>query len=137
MSFTIECIFDQESGIDGMDPLGKLAVSDGSSEISIDPTFFDSWLAALVEVLPRLRTTNHVVVEIPEEPKSLAIEVASDGRLILSYDGQLAVASAYKEFEFALRVAVSKFLDTLNNSPESFQNQGIEPIRRFFATNPN
>jgi hypothetical protein len=133
----INCIFDEECGPGGMDPLGKLVISDGRSRIVIEPTYLDSWLASFIEALNRLRTTNHVNVEISEELKPVRIDVTADGHLAISYKDQQTVADGPKEFELALREAVNSFLDVLKNSPEASQNRFIDPIRRFWATNQN
>jgi hypothetical protein len=120
-----------------MDPLGRLVIADGQSEVVVEPTYFDSWLAALIDALPRLSSSRHVSVAIPEEPKPLEIDVSSNGHLVISYKEQKTVAQGKKEFESALRLAVSSFLDVLKNSPEASRNRGIDPIRRFWATTQN
>jgi hypothetical protein len=137
LSLTIQCIFDEEVGPSGMDPLGRLVIADGQSEVVVEPTYFDSWLAALIDALPRLSSSRHVSVAIPEEPKPLEIDVSSNGHLVISYKDQKTVAQGKKEFESALRLAVSSFLDVLKNSPEASRNRGIDPIRRFWATTQN
>jgi len=120
-----------------MDPLGKLAISDGSSTITIEPTYFDSWLTALIESLSRLKSNNHVLVEVQEEPKPLRIDVAADGGLVISHEGHEVIAGGWKEFEAALRTAVNAFLEGISNCPDSAQNRNIDPIRRFWATTRN
>jgi hypothetical protein len=137
LALTIQCIFDEEFGPGGMDPLGRLVISNGESEIAIEPTYFDSWLTALIDALPQLSTAGHVSVAVPEEPKPLEIDVSSDGHLVISYKDQKTAAQGRKEFEFALRSAVGSFLAALRNSSEASQNRGIDPIRRFWATTQN
>jgi hypothetical protein len=134
---TIKCIFDEESGRSGMDPLGKLVVSDGHSSIVIEPTFLDSWLAALIDALPRLRTTNHVSVEAPEEPNTLQIDVTFDGHLAMLYKDQKVSAEGARDLELALRAAVGAFLNELKNCAEASQNRDLVPLRRFSVTTQN
>jgi hypothetical protein len=120
-----------------MDPNGTLAISDGSSTITIEPTYFDSWLTALIESLSRLKSNNHVFVEVQEEPKPLQIDVAADGSLVISHEGHKVIAGGRKEFEVALRTAVNAFLEAISDCPDSAQNRNIDPIRRFWATTQN
>lgn len=134
---TIKCTFDEQTGRDGVDPLGALVISNERSRIVIEPTFFDSWLASLIEALPRLRNPGRVTIEIHEEPNPIEIEVASDGRLAISYKDQKTVAENTGDFESALRAAAGSFLAALKDAPETWQNRGIDPIRRFWATTQN
>jgi len=134
---TISCIFDEDFEPGGMDPLGKLVISDGESRIVVEPTYLDSWLASFIGALSRPRTTDHVSVEISEEPKPIQIDVTEDGHLAISYKDQKTFAKGPKEIEVALRAAVHSFLDVLKNSPEASQNRFIDPIRRFSATTQN
>ncbi len=134
---SIKCTFDEELGPCGMDPLGRLVISDGHSEIVIDETYLDTWLAGLIGALDTLRSSDHVSVQA-EEPKPIEIVVAEPSRhLIISYDQQRVVASGLKELEFALRVAVTLFLESLRDDPEASQNRDIDPIRRFHTTTHN
>jgi len=133
----IQCIFDPESGRSGLDPLGRLAISDDNSEIVVDPTYFDSWLAALIDAFQRIQTTNHVVVEVSEEPKPLQIDISANGQIVFSYEGREVGASGRKEFENALSAAANSFLNELKESPGVSQNRFIDPIRRFVVTTRN
>lgn len=119
-----------------MDPLGKLVISDGDSEISIDTTYLDSWLAALIDGLQQLSATGHVRVDT-EEPKPIEIDVVPEGHLLISYKGKQVVAEGLKELELALRAAVSDFLAGIEDCPEASQNRLIDPIRRFWVTTQN
>jgi hypothetical protein len=134
---TINCIFDQESEPDGMDPLGDLVISDGLSRIVIETTYLDCWLASSIEAINGLRLRKHVSVEIEEEPHPIEIDASADGHLTISYEKQKIAAEGPKELELALRVAVKSFLDALKNSPEASQNRFIDPIRRFWLTTKN
>jgi hypothetical protein len=129
---TLKCIFDVETGLDGTDPLGSLIISDERSRIVIEPTFFDSWLVSLIGALPRLRAPGRVNVEIDEEPYPIEVEVAVGGHLVISYRGQKALAENVREFESALRTAVSAFLAAIESTPTAWQNRDIDPIRRFW-----
>ncbi len=132
----INIAFDEELGPGGLDPLGKLIISDGETEILIDTTYLDSWLTGLIDGLQQLRTKTHVIVE-SEEPTPIEMDIATDGRLIISHNGKKVVAGGLKELEFALRIAVNRFLSDLKDSPEASQNRLIDPIRRFWATTQN
>jgi hypothetical protein len=133
---TISCIFDEESGRDGMDPLGKLVISDGQSEFTIEVTYLDSWLAGLVGALEKLKAGKEVTVET-EEPKPIQIEVGRQGCLQITYDGTVVRAVGPKEFEVALRAAVGSFLNTLKDVPDAWRNRDVDPIRRFWVTTQN
>jgi hypothetical protein len=133
---TIRYTFDKEFGPGGMDPLSKIIIEDERSQITIENTYLDSWLAALIDTLPRLPTTGHIRVET-EEPKPMEIEMAADGSVTMSYQDQRVVAKSRKELELALRSAVSAFLAELEACPDASQNRLLEPIRRFWATTEN
>jgi hypothetical protein len=120
-----------------MDPLGKFVLTDGQSWIVIDSTYLDSWLSSLISALNRLRSTDRVTVEISEEPDSIEIVVAADGKLRLSYKNQNVSADSLKELEVSLRAAVGSLLNVLNNLPDTSQNRFIDPIKRFWATTQN
>lgn len=137
MSFRIRCDFDPESGRSGIDPLGKLVISDGQSEILIAPTFFDSWLAALIDALERLRSSDHANVEVSEEAEPILVEVSTDGHLVFSHKDRKVIAEGPKEFENALFQAAKSFLDELQDSPDVWRNRFIDPIRRFVMTSRN
>ena len=131
---TINCIFDEDFEPGGMDPLGKLVISDGQSRIVVESTYLDSWLGSFIAALPRLSRTARASVEIAEEPRPIQIDATEDGRLAISYKDQKILAKGPTEIELALRAAVNSFLDVIKNSPEASQNRFIDPIRRFWAT---
>jgi hypothetical protein len=133
---TIGCTFDEELGPGGVDPLGDVTISDGHSQIRIENTYLDSWLAALIDALQRLPSTPHVSVET-EEPKPMQIDVAPDGSVPLTYNGQKVVARDRKELEFAVRSAANAFLEGLKNCSDASQNRILDPIRRFSVTTEN
>jgi hypothetical protein len=133
---TIECSFDEEFGPVGMDPLGKIAIADEHSQILIENTYLDSWLAALIDTLHRLSTIGRVSLET-EERDSMEIEAAPDGNIAISYRDQKLTAKSRRELELALRSAVNAFLEEIKLCPDVSQNRIIDPIRRFWATTEN
>jgi hypothetical protein len=133
---TIDCTFDEEFGPDGIDPLGKLRISDENCEIAIDITYLDSWLASLIDALHLLKTAKCAKFET-EEPKPIEIELAADGHLTIAYRETKVVAGSLREFELALKAAVSRFLDSLKDLPSASQNRTLDPIRRFWVTTAN
>lgn len=74
---TIKPIIDQEDGIDEIDVLGDLLISDTISTIVLKDTFLDSWFGALIETNTKLRNADQVVVNVPEEPESIRMQFPS------------------------------------------------------------
>jgi hypothetical protein len=134
--FKIDCRFDEESGLDGIDPLGTLTFSDGEAEIAIEVTYLDSWLAGLIDALLQVNDNSHARVET-EEPKPLEIEATTSGRLVISYEGRSVTAEGVKELEFALRAAAAHFLGALADVEGVSQNPTIDLIRKFSLTTPD
>ena len=75
MALKILCVFDPEFEPNGMDPLGALTISDGTSRIAIEVTYLDSWLKAIIESLARLRPSSEISIEVPEEKTPLHVKV--------------------------------------------------------------
>ena len=134
---TIDCIFDEESGLDAADPLGILMISDGQSELRIHNTFLDSWLIALIDALHSLHALKQFLIEVPEEQKSIGLKVFDDGKIEMSYGGKTIVAGERSEFDRALRLAARKFLVGVDSVAAEPRNTDIAAIRRFAATTQN
>jgi hypothetical protein len=114
---TINCIFDEETGLDGLDPLGKLLISDAENAIAVDLTYLDSWLASLIDSLARIRTNNHVVIEVDEEPKAIDLTRGKDGRLTFKYATSIVVSGGVSEMDHALRIAANQFVKSVVDLP--------------------
>ena len=136
---TITCTFDPEfaemPGV-GIDPLGEIVISGGNSEIRINDTYLDSWLAGLIDALHQLSTKTSMRVET-EEPEPLYIDAYPDGRLSISYKDKRVVARGRADLERALRVAAHCFLSEIRDEPDAARNRLIDPIRTFSLTTEN
>jgi hypothetical protein len=132
--FTLKVNFEKETGLDAIDPLGDLTISDGVSTITVKTTYLDSWLAALVAGYNQAREANHVTVEVPEEPQPLLIDVTPEGLLSISYENQTLIPQAPKELKAALRRAAQTLLSAVDTLPDSQRNTFLDPIREFIST---
>jgi hypothetical protein len=118
---------------DPLDILGDLVISDGQSTITLETTFVDVWLAALIEALPRLQSVEHVVVEA-EEPIPLRVDVDSEGSLLIS-DGQGAVvARSISELQSAIKVAAGALLNAMRAIPNTENNRDLAKIGKFYRS---
>lgn len=131
---TLKVNFEEETGLDAVDPLGDLTISDGVSTITIKTTYLDSWLAALIAGYNQSRVANHVTVEISEEPQPLLIDVSSEGLLSISYEDQTLIPQAREDLKAALKRAAESLLNALNPLPDVRRNTFLDPIREFIST---
>jgi hypothetical protein len=133
----IKLTLDKEIGPDGMDPLGDIAISDGSSTIVERTTYLDSWLAALIEGYNQTKSTNYVTVEVAEERAPIQIEVMSNELLIFSYASQALIPQTPEALETALKKAAKSFLEMIGSWPNARRNTFLDPIREFISTGLN
>jgi RHS repeat-associated protein len=131
ISFT----FDDGAGVNAMDPVGDLIISDGRSDVVVKTTYLDSWLEALIRAYKRVRAEEHVTVRVPEEPQPILIDGLPDGRLTITRSGKAVLAEAPEALEAALKAVSRSFLDAIQELPETSRNKIIDPIRQF-ATSP-
>ena len=118
---------------DPLDILGDLVISDGQSTITLETTFVEVWLAALIEALPRLQSVEHAVVEA-EEPIPLRVDVDSEGSLLIS-DGQGAVvARSISELRSAIRDAAGALLNAMRAIPNTENNPDLAKIGQFYRS---
>jgi hypothetical protein len=129
--------FEKETGLDAIDPLGDLTISDGISTIAIKATFLDSWLAALISGYNQSRDASRVTVEISEEPQSLLIEVTPAGLLSISCENQKLLPQPPQDLKDALRDAAKTLLKALGSLPDSQRNTFLDPIREFISNGSN
>jgi len=116
--FRIVCAFERESGADARDPLGDVEITDGRSAIVVRTTYLDSWIEALIKSLDEIRAGRSAQVEIPEEPASLYVDVAADGKIRLRSGDVLVVADNGQAFENALLEASRFFLSRIAGQEE-------------------
>ena len=130
--------FDLEDGpLDPIDLLGDVRLSDGRSTIALNTTFVDTWLVALIKVLPRLRAADHVIAENPEEPIPLRIDLDSDGRVLISNEDGAVVARSVGDLENALRGAAGQLLQAVGDHTDAQRNPDLAAIRQFYETSAN
>jgi hypothetical protein len=128
---TIKPIIDQEDGIDEIDVLGDLLISDAISTIVLKDTFLDSWLGSLIEANAKLRDVEQVVVNVPEEQESIRMQLRCDGLVAISFEDQTLLADSLDAVDLALKDAAKSLLDVVGSSPRSRMNTLLEPIRLF------
>jgi hypothetical protein len=127
ISFT----FDSDAGVNAIDPVGDLLISDGRSLVLLKTTYLDSWLEAMISAQSQAKVAKHLRVGVPEEPEPVLIDRLPDGQLKITYRGKTVVADAPEALEAALRTASRSFLEAIRESPERERNKIIDSIRRF------
>jgi hypothetical protein len=129
---TIKLHLDEDCGLDEIDVLGDLIISDNRSTIVVNTTYVDSWLAELIDAADRLAKESHVEVAAPEEPVRIRLELGSDNRVTLSLKDQIVVADSMSDFSAALKGAAKSLLDAVGNLPRSRENTILDPIRKYY-----
>ncbi|MEQ8469065.1 hypothetical protein [Coleofasciculus sp. E1-EBD-02] len=110
----IEWKLDEEGGIDPIDPVGDISISDGERTIQEESTYLDSWFDALIAVGKAIKSGNNLAVEIAEEPYNLKLELVSSGAEI-SYKNKTILVNKVDEFIEVIRQSATGFVLKLNN----------------------
>src|SRR5690349_19877278 len=97
LMLTIKLHLDEDCGIDEIDVLVDLIISDNHSTIAVNTTYLDSWLAELIDAADRLPKEGRVDLAAPEQPAPIRLEMGSDNRVRLSYKEQLVVADSMND----------------------------------------
>ncbi|MEQ9672238.1 hypothetical protein [Coleofasciculus sp. G2-EDA-02] len=113
----IEWKLDEEGGIDPIDPVGDISISDGERTIQEEATYLDSWFDALIAVGKAMKLGNNLAVEIAEEPYSLKLKLVSSGAEI-SYKNKTILVNKVDEFIEIIRQSATCFVLKLNNREE-------------------
>jgi hypothetical protein len=121
---------------DPLDLLGDVVIFDGQSTMTLETTFVDVWLVALIDALPRLQSVEHVVVEA-EEPVPLRVDVDSEGSLLISNGHGAVVARTISELQTAIREAAGELLNATRDIPNIETNPDLVVIRQFYRSRAN
>ncbi|HBB35192.1 MAG TPA: hypothetical protein DDZ80_03500 [Cyanobacteria bacterium UBA8803] len=131
----IEWTLYEEEGIDPIDPVGDITVTNGQTTIQVEATYLDSWFDALITGIKGVQTGSKVTVEIVEEPDLLRFE-PSNGGVKISYKNTAIVVSRIDEFIQALKLAAKDFLLRLDQIKGCECNNLLNLIRDFL-NNPS
>jgi hypothetical protein len=130
----ISVTLDHEDGPpDPLDILGNLVISDEQTTITLETTFVDVWLVALIDALPRLQSVEHVVVEA-EEPIPLRVDVDSEGSLLISSGQEAVVARSISELRSAIKDAAGALLNAMRAIPNAENNPDLALIEQFYRS---
>lgn len=125
----IEWKLDEEGGIDPIDPVGDIVISDGDRTIQEESTYLDSWFDALITGAKNITSVNSLVIDIAEEPQALRLERVSLGLQIYYKDKKIWVAEL-DEFIKTLKQAATSFVLRFNKK-EIEKNELLDKIRDF------
>lgn len=128
---SVEVNFEEESGRDAIDPLGEIRISDGHSAITIEMTYLDCWLAALIDAYDQTLVAKQVIVDSGVEPRPIQIDVSSDGLLSISYDDVILTPQPREAFKRELRKVSQSFLEAIVGLPGYSRNTTLDPIKKF------
>lgn len=131
----IKLTFEDETGLDVIDPLGDVAISDGVSAFVIRTTYLDSWVAALIFGYDQTRSADSVSVEVSEEPKPITIRGTPPGLFTISYEDQTLQPQSRQDLKVAILNAARDLLTALDKLPNNRRNKFLDPIRQFVAAN--
>lgn len=110
----IKWTLDEEEGIDPIDPLGDITLTDGRTSFSVESTYLDSWFSALITGINAVKSGHMATVEVAEEPDILIFEPWESG-MILFYQNSSLRVNKIEEFMEIFRHAVQKFLCQVDN----------------------
>lgn len=133
---TIKLDLDLKYGLDEIDVLGDLSVSDGHFTILVKTTYLDSWLVELIDAANRLPKAGHIDAAIEEEPEPMQLELTSEKRVRLCRKGQIVVADSMADFNAALQDAAKSLLDAVGSLPQSHINASLDRIREYYQKKP-
>jgi len=109
----IEWKLDEEGGIDPIDPVGDIVISDGDRTIQEESTYLDSWFDALITGAKNITSVNSLVIDIAEEPHDLRLKRVSPG-LQIYYKEKTIWVNELDEFSKALKQSATSFILKFN-----------------------
>lgn len=131
---SINLDLDLEDGLDEIDVLGDLRISDGHSTIVVKTTYVDSWLEELIEAAKRLSSEGHIQAVAPEESVPIQLELDPGKCVTISRQGQIVIADSMSDFHRALNDAAKLLLDAVGNLPRSRINKSLDIIREYYLS---
>lgn len=126
----IEWKLDEQDGLDPIDTLGNITVTDGERTIQEESTYLDSWFDALITGLKGVQAGKSLTVEIVEEPEPLIFKPDRFG-LQISYQNQSIYVNKVDEFIQTLKRAAKDFLLRVDQMTGAERNQLLNLIRDF------
>lgn len=103
----------EDGGIDPIDPVGDIVLTDGQTEIRVKATYLDSWLEVLLDGLAGFQKGEKLQLEIPEEPDFLVVEPFNSGFKI-SYKEKQIIAKSFTDFSKEIARVSQDFLVKIN-----------------------
>lgn len=126
----IKWALDEEEGIDPTNPVGDIAITDGTSRIFAEYTYLDSWFDALVRGVRGVLVGQSLTVNIVEEPQPLVFKPLDQGMQI-SYQNQSIVIPKNGEFVDVIKETAKDFLAKTSNVAGFESNDLLTSLRSF------
>jgi hypothetical protein len=121
----------EDGGIDPIDPVGDIILTDGQTEIQVKATYLDSWFEVLIDGLEGCQEGKKLQLEIPEEPDLLAIKPFNSG-IKLSYGNKEIIGENFADFKKEIIRNAQEFLIDLNlKNIGNIQNPVLRKIQEF------
>lgn len=115
---------DQEEGIDPIDPVGDIIITNAQTKLSVESTYLDSWFEVLIDGYQSLQNQNKVTLEIVEEPNLITFEPVLEGFKI-SYGKQELFFKNLNEFYQSLLTSAQQLRFQLEQDQEKITNLPI------------
>ena len=126
----------EDEGIDPIDPVGDIILTDGQTDLLVESTYLDSWFETLIDGLEGLQSGKKSKLEIVEEPGSIIFEPLTSGFKI-SYRGREIMIENLANLIEELTTATQEFISKLNLQGEvSNKNTILPKIQDFVKKNP-
>ena len=109
----IEWTLYEEEGIDPIDLLGEIVLTDGQTTFRVEATYIDSWFEALIAGIKAIAAGNKLTVEVVEEPEPLIFE-PGDGTMKILYQGQALKINDIDEVVDSLKKSARTLIEQLN-----------------------
>jgi hypothetical protein len=126
----IQVVFEEEDGLDPIDPSGEILISDGRVRIWQKHAYLDSWLDALIRGLREVEAGKSTSVDLVEEPDPLMLQ-PQNGGIKLTYRDTTVSVDSIDEFRRALRSATEDFLGKLDAADKDGETELLNSIRKF------
>lgn len=121
----------EDGGIDPIDPVGDIILTDGQTEIQVKATYLDSWFEVLINGLEGCQEGKKLQLEIPEEPDSLTIRPFNSGFKLNCKNKEIIVEN-FANFRKEIVKTTQEFLVKLNlTNIGNSQNPVIQKIQEF------
>jgi hypothetical protein len=116
--------------IDTVSVFGDILFSDGENTIIENDTFVDSWLAAFIENIDKIKKHDQIEIDVIDEPDLVKIKSVNRELKFIYKKNELTINSI-DEFIFQLKEASKKIMYFYDINQDFGKNVQLKIIRDF------